>query len=173
VYVFVSQPDVALQDAFIQMLDDYDARDPDYGSRYAAARSDFLAYIQNLYDDERGLVGFVPYSHRWVVSIQGTIVGVVRVRHYIDTDFLANELGHIGYNVPPSQRGRGFGVVTLKAGLDCARELGLERLLLYADTDNPASWRTIERCGGVLEAERYSQYYHCLVRRYWITLLKA
>ena len=171
--VFVSKPDIALQDAFLQMLNDYDAHDPEYGGRYAAARSDFGAYVQSLHEDERGFIGVVPYSHRWVVSIEGTIVGVVRVRHHIYTDFLANELGHIGYDVPPSHRGRGFGVVTLKAGLDCARELGLERVLLYADTDNPASWHTIERCGGVLEAERYSQHYHCLVRRYWITLLQA
>lgn len=40
------------------------------------------------------------------------------------------------------------GVAALRAGLAHAAELGLERVLLYADTDNPASWRTIERCDG-------------------------
>jgi len=168
--VFVSKPDVALHDAFLQMLDDYDVHDPENGGDYAAARSDFVAYVQRLHDDERGFVGLVPCSHRWLVSLQGAVVGVVRVRHKIHTDFLANEVGHIGYDVPPSHRGPGFGVAALKAGLERARELGLERVLLYADTDNPASWHTIERCGGVLEAERYSQHYHCLVRRYWITI---
>lgn len=168
--VFVTKPDVALQDAFLQMLDDYDAHDPGYGQRYAAARADFLAYAQNLHDDERGLVGVVACSHRWLVSPKPAIVGIVRVRHHINTDFLADEVGHIGYDVPPSHRGCGFGVAALNAGLDHAWELGLERVVLYANTDNPASWRTIERCGGVLEAERYSSHYHCLVRRYWITL---
>lgn len=168
--VFVTKPDVALQDAFLQMLDDYDAHDPDYGKKYAAARADFLAYAQNLHDDERGLVGVVACSHRWLVSPKPAIVGIVRVRHHINTDFLADEVGHIGYDVPPSHRGCGFGVAALNAGLDHAWELGLERVVLYANTDNPASWRTIERCGGVLEAERYSSHYHCLVRRYWITL---
>ena len=105
-----------------------------------------------------------------VVSSQGAIVGVVRVRHHINTDFLAEEVGHIGYDVPPTHRRRGFGVAVLKAGLARAREIGLERVLLYADTDNPASWRTIERCGGVFDAERYSPLYNCLVRRYWITV---
>jgi predicted acetyltransferase len=168
--VFVTKPGIALQDAFLQMLDDYDAHDLDYGSQYAAARTDFLVYIQNLHDDERGFVGVVPCSHRWLVNLQSVIVGIVRVRHHIRTDFLANEVGHIGYDVPPSQRGRGFGVAALKAGLEHAREIGLEQVLLYADTDNPASWRIIERCGGVLDAEEYSSHYHCLVRRYWITL---
>ena len=45
--VFVTKPDIALQDAFLQMIDDYNARDPEYGSQYATARSDFLAYVQN------------------------------------------------------------------------------------------------------------------------------
>ncbi len=91
------------------MLDDYDAHDPEYGSKYAAACPDFGGYVQNLLDDERGLIGVAPFSHRWLVGNGDTIVGVVRVRHHISTDFLANELGHIGYDVPPSQRGAASG----------------------------------------------------------------
>jgi predicted acetyltransferase len=170
VNVFVSKPDFALQAGFLQMLDDYDAHDPRNGSHYAAARSDFITYVQNLHNDERGFIGVVPCSHRWLVNSEGTIVGVVRVRHQLNTDFLANEVGHIGYDVPPSQRGRGFGVLALNAGLDHAWELGLAQVVLYADTENPASWRTIEHCGGVLDSEHYSPHYQCLVRRYTITL---
>jgi predicted acetyltransferase len=168
--VYISKPNVALQAGFRQMLDDYDAHDSMNGSHYTAARSDFVAYVQNLHQDERGLIGVVPCSHRWLVHHGGAIVGVVRVRHQLTTDFLVNEIGHIGYDVPPSQRGQGLGVVALKAGLDHARELGLTQVVLYADTDNPASWRTIERCGGLLESEHYSPHYQCLVRRYRITL---
>jgi predicted acetyltransferase len=166
--VFVSKPDVTLQAGFLQMLDDYDAHDPKNSSQYAAARSDFVAYVHDLHEDERGLIGVVPCSHRWLLNREGAIVGVVRVRHQLTTNFLANEVGHIGYDVSPSQRGQGLGVVALKAGLDHARELDLTQVVLYADTDNPASWRTIERCGGVLESEHYSPYYQCLVRRYRI-----
>ena len=168
--VSVSRPDVALRAAFLQMLDDYDAHDPCNGHHYARARPDFPAYVQNLHDDERGLVGVVACSHRWLVSGEGALVGVVRVRHDLPTRFLQEEVGHIGYDVPPAWRGRRLGAVALQAGLEHARQLGLEHVILYADMDNPASWRTIERCGGVLESEHVSPHYKCLVRRYRITL---
>jgi predicted acetyltransferase len=170
VNVYVSKPAIALQAGFLQMLDDYDEHDPGNGRSYASARSDFVGYVQSLGDDERGLVGVTPCSHRWLVDSEGAVIGVVRVRHRLSTDFLAREVGHIGYDVAPSQRGRGMGVVALNAGLEHARELGLTEVVLYADTDNPASWRTIEHCGGILESEHVSPYYQCLVRRYRIIL---
>lgn len=153
------------------MLNDYEANDPENGTFYSAARADFNTYVQSLHDEERGIdfpSGSVPCSHRWLLDEARSVVGVVRVRHNIDTLFLSQEAGHIGYDVPPSQRRRGYGVASLQAGLTRARELGLDRVLLCADAGNPASWRTIERCGGVLERESRSEHYQCFVRRYWI-----
>jgi predicted acetyltransferase len=170
--VFVTKPVVTLETAFLQLLDDYEAHDPANAGHYMAARPDFPHYVQSLLEDERGWIGVVPCSHRWLVDGDGAIVGVVRVRHRL-TEFLAAEVGHIGYDVPPSWRGCGLGAAALHAGLDHARELGLAQVILYADTDNPASWRTIERCAGVLESEHYSSYYGCLVRRYRIALQSA
>lgn len=164
----ITKPTLALHEGFLQMLDDYDTHDPETGTHYHQARNNFATYVQGLHDDEQGLIGIVPHSHRWLVSPEGIVVAVVRVRHHINSELLANALGHIGYDVAPSYRRRGFGIAALQAGLAHAAELGIERALLYADSDNPASWRTIERCGGVLAAEQYSTYYQCLVRRYWI-----
>lgn len=168
--LFVSGPDIVLHDAFLKMLNDYNEHDPENGSKYCTAQSDFIAYVQNLNDDEQGLIGIVPCTHRWLVNTDGAIVGVVRVKHHINTDFLANEIGHIGFDVPPSHRGNGYGAMALKTGLDIAKAVGLTNVVLYADTDNSASWHTIERCGGVFDVEKYSLYYRCLVRRYLIAL---
>ena len=157
--------------AFLQMLADYDSHDPENGKFYERGREDFSAYVQRLADDEEGLnlpPGLVPCSHRWLLDGTGAIVGVVRIRHNISTRFLAEEIGHIGYDVPPSFRGMGYGIACLMTGLEIARTLGLARVLVCADMDNPASWRTIEHCGGILEVERYSPYYKKLFRRYWI-----
>ncbi len=157
--------------AFLQMLADYDSHDPENGKLYEYGREDFPAYVQRLADDEEGVnlpPEVVPCSHRWLLDENGAIAGVVRVRHNIGTRFLAEEIGHIGYDVPPAFRRKGYGIACLKTGLEIARTLNLERVLVCVDTDNPASWRTIEHCGGILEVERLSPHYKKLFRRYWI-----
>jgi len=169
--MIVTRLNLTYRQAFLQMLADYAAYDPENGKLYVRGREDFPAYVQRLADNEEGvnlLSGVVPHSHRWLLDDTGAIVGVVRVLHNIGTRFLAEEIGHIGYDVPPSFRGKGYGIACLKTGLEIACTLNLERVLLCAATDNPASWRTIEHYGGILEVERYSPYYKKLIRRYWI-----
>ena len=169
--MIVTRLSLAHQEAFQRMLEDYESHDPPNGNFYARGRQDFPAYVRSLEHEEQGInlrAGWVPCSHRWLVEDSGAIVGIVRIRHNISSQFLAEEAGHIGYDVPPTFRRLGYGIACLQAGLEQARSLGLERVLLCADTSNPASWRTIEHCGGVLEVERYSAHYQTLVRRYWI-----
>ena len=173
--ITVYKPTATLREAFMAMLNDYSLHDPGTGELYASARWNFDAYVQSSLNHESGFdlhPRFVPCSHRWLVqkdkTEDKTIVGIVRVRHNLDTPFMETQAGHIGYEVPPSQRKRGYGIESLKAGLTVAWEIGLERVLLCADAKNPASWRTIEHCGGMLEREFWSDHHQCLVRRYWI-----
>jgi len=169
--VRIETPSTDLREAFLRMLDDYAAHDPQNGEYYAAARIDFDAYVQRLCQEEQGIdlaPGMAPCSQRWLVNDSGACVAVVSIRHNIDTAFLANEAGHIGYDVAPSFRRQGYGLACLQAGLSEARQSGLARVLLFAVADNIASWKIIERCGGVLESEHLSTHYGVSVRRYWI-----
>ena len=159
--------------AFLCMLDDYAANDPEPGKSYEKGRESFDTFLQYLDFDERGIdlpAGIVPCSHRWLIDEDGEIVGIVRTRHSIDTPLLFDEVGHIGYDVPPAHRGNGYGIKSLEAGLQAARDVGLTKVLVCADEANPPSWRTIERCGGVFERSYWSDYWNCQVRRYWIDL---
>jgi predicted acetyltransferase len=176
VTIDISKLETSHRDVFLKMLDDYDAHDPENGEFYRAGRADFTGYVRRLHDWERGInlpQGWVPCSNRWLIDETRAICGVVRVRHNIDTPFLSQEAGHIGYDVPPSKRGRGYGAACLRAGLVEARRLGLARVLLCAGAGNPASWRTIEACGGVLECEVHSEFFGYPVRRYWIEVPRA
>lgn len=61
---------------------------------------------------------------------------------------IARPQGEVGYWSHPQARGRGL--VTQAARLAIAHaftDLGLERLCLYAATDNTASWAIAQRCG--------------------------
>ncbi|WP_091229490.1 GNAT family N-acetyltransferase [Microbacterium sp. 3J1] len=105
----------------------------------------------------------------WIVD-DGEVVGFLSFRHDLN-DYLREVGGHIGYSVRESRRRRGYASAALRLGLERAREIGLERVLVTCDDDNVGSYRTIEGAAGVLQDVRdQSARGHAMVRRYWITL---
>lgn len=101
------------------------------------------------------------------------LAGVIRIRHHIDHAFLAAEGGHIGYDVAPGYRKKGYGTHILALGLHVAKALGIEKALLITDEDNVASRKIIEYCGGVHERTHGSEHYGGSIVRYWIEVTKA
>jgi predicted acetyltransferase len=96
-------------------------------------------------------------------------LGVSKLRHYL-TPTLEDIGGHIGYNIRPDERGKGYGTQILALTLPHARALGLARVLLTCDTDNIRSARVIMANGGVLTSEGLSPLRGARVSRYWIAL---
>ncbi|WEK61875.1 MAG: GNAT family N-acetyltransferase [Candidatus Microbacterium colombiense] len=112
---------------------------------------------------------FVHNDLYWIVD-EGVVVGFLSLRHELN-EWLREAGGHIGYAVRESRRRRGYASTALALGLDRARELGLDRVLVTCDDDNIASARTIEGAGGVLQdVSDQSARGHALLRRYWIQL---
>ncbi|MEO8922783.1 MAG: GNAT family N-acetyltransferase, partial [Caldimonas sp.] len=93
---------------------------------------------------------------------------VARMRHTIDTPFLSTSGGHIGYDVAPSHRRRGYGHAALQVALSEAARLGVSRVLLYAAKDNAASRAVIECHGGKLESISFSEFWSEQLCKYWI-----
>ncbi|HWS37777.1 MAG TPA: GNAT family N-acetyltransferase [Actinoplanes sp.] len=110
--------------------------------------------------------GRVHCTYRWITE-GDRVVGVIALRHRLN-DLLLEAGGHIGYCVRPAERRRGLATWALGEMLAEARALGLARVLVTCDDDNPASAGVIERNGGVLEDVRDT--WLGVVRRYWITL---
>lgn len=105
----------------------------------------------------------------WIVD-GGEVVGFLSFRHDLN-EWLREAGGHIGYSVRASRRRRGYASTALRLGLDRAREIGLERVLVTCDDDNVGSYRTIEGAGGVLQdVSDQTERGHALLRRYWIAL---
>lgn len=93
--------------------------------------------------------GFVHSEYLWLVK-GGTYLGRVSIRHTLN-ERLREFGGHIGYEIRPTQRRRGYATLALKLALKRCRELGLSRVLLSCDDENVASWRVMQANGGVCE----------------------
>ena len=133
------------------------------------SRTGFAAWVRQLLDRsdpaKATAVGRVPCTFRWIVE-DSQVLGGIALRHELTEHLL--RLGHIGYGVRPSARGRGLATWALGRMLDEGRALALDRVLLVCEEDNIASAKTIERLSGVLEGVQETEY--GTVRRYWITL---
>lgn len=94
------------------------------------------------------------------------IVGIIDLRHHIDHPILGVWGGHIGYTVRPSERRKGYAKEMLRQDIEKAHELGIERVMVTCDADNPASERTIIACGGVYE--KSVEVDGTSIKRFWI-----
>ncbi|MEU4426956.1 GNAT family N-acetyltransferase [Actinoplanes sp. NPDC024001] len=130
----------------------------------------FAAWVARLLIEEDTAIpaedGLVHCSYRWVVD-GDRLLGTISLRHQLN-EWLLEVGGNIGYGIRPSERRRGLARFALREMLAEARRIGLDRVMISCDVDNPASARTIESCGGVLEDVRDTSI--GLIRRYWIAL---
>lgn len=111
------------------------------------------------------LAGQAHCTHRWIVD--GTeLLGGIALRHEF-TDFV-ERMGHIGYGVRASARGRGVATWALGRMLDEARTIGLERVLIVCEPDNIGSATVIGHNGGALDDSPTTDLLQ--PRRYWINL---
>ncbi|TWP38315.1 GNAT family N-acetyltransferase [Leekyejoonella antrihumi] len=122
-------------------------------------------------DSVEGFGAWVDWLHSrpghlwWIVDEDAVLGGIVLRAH---TDDWVQRVGHIGYGIRPSARGRGVATWALDQVLKRAGNLGLAQVLLVCRDENLASRKTIERCGGVLE--QIVDDGRGLARRYWINL---
>ena len=99
--------------------------------------------------------GYVPQTVFWAIDEKGEVIGMVRVRHYLN-DRLRDRGGHIGYYIRRDQRGKGYGKEALYQALAELRKIGEPRALLTVNMDNVSSIKVIEANGGVFESEGQS-----------------
>jgi len=163
-------PSQALVDAYLSYAAEW--RGGGY-ARFDLGPEDFDAFLAKLERDadEATLpAGRVPSATRWLLHGEAgaeRIVATSRLRFWV-TPALENEGGHIGYDVCPSQRGRGYGHAILRHTLVEARRRGIDRVVVTCDEDNLASRRIIEAAGGELLGRGLSEDTGVPVRRYAI-----
>ena len=112
---------------------------------------------------------------KWVVLTQfayvrkgdGRIMGMLQVRHYLN-DYLREYAGHIGYSVRPSERRKGVATAMLKEALPFCKSIGLERVMIACEPNNPGSRGAILNNGGVYWRTVHMDDKNIDLEQYWV-----
>jgi predicted acetyltransferase len=164
---------------------------------YETQAKDFIAEFYEYDSEINGTGGLVPYLEKedysgWVKKILADIdvanvdekkvpaltyfyireidkkiVGMVNIR-LAENELIRTEAGHIGYCIRPTERRKHYASQMLYDSLKVCRRMRIPNVLVSCDKDNIASANTIKSCGGVLDAEFYSETYHEVLQRYVI-----
>lgn len=149
-------PSPEYKDSFIAAVREFQAENNSRAQSYQVLdmdllQSDFDSYLQQLENKRQGIglpEGYVAATNFWLVD-NGEYIGKLDIRHQY-TDYLHQIGGIIGYDIRPSQRGHGYGKLLLKLGLEQARQMDFDELIITCDVDNLASRKVMEANGGQL-----------------------
>ncbi len=131
---------------------------------------DWLQLLKNNSDEKTIKNNWVVTSVFFAVREKDEkIVGIIDIRHSLN-QFLSDYGGHIGYSVRPSERQKGYATRMLTLALDYCKSIGLQKVMLGSYSDNLASIKTIEKCGGIFERE--SPFLNGkMMKIFWITII--
>jgi len=138
---------------------------------YEETKKNFSAFCKKLKDRRKGIglpKGRVPDTYYWLVD-GNTYIGRVSIRHRLNKH-LKKIGGHIGYEIRPSKRGKGYGNKILKLALPKARIIKFKQVLLTCDEDNIASIKIIKSNGGVLSKLESQGKRKPKILKFWINL---
>jgi len=93
--------------------------------------------------------GRVPSFTYWLVD-KGEFIGQITIRFPL-TEMMKKFYGNIGYSIKFSKWRKGYGTKLLSMGIEKAKGLGLDKVLICCDEDNYGSKKVIENNGGILQ----------------------
>src|SRR5262245_60743207 len=165
---FLTRPSVDYETSYLAAVREFqkEGRYSDVDVRLVA--DDFAAFVERLLrraTDDPG-EGRVRETIFWLID-EGEFIGRVSIRHQLNAR-LEKLGGHIGYEIRPTKRLRGYGTQILALALPEAQKLDIKRALVTCDATNIGSRKIIEANGGVLWDELRLIGRYVPVRRYWI-----
>lgn len=142
--------------------------DTHYLNIYKRGLEDFHDYLNDLNNLSKGIEipqGWVRTSTFWLID-NYEVVGVVRVRHQD-----VSTAGHIGYDISPCYRNKGYGTQILKLALVEAEKIGIKEVIITCNIDNIASKKIIEKNNGKLLGTIFDEEENENMYEYSITIV--
>ena len=97
------------------------------------------------------------------------LIGLTNFKTALPEELLRH-IGHIGYAIRPTQRGKGYATELLRESFPLAKSMGLNKVLITCNESNAASAKVIEKNNGVFENNLYVENDKITVKRFWISL---
>ncbi len=130
-------------------------------AKYTTVKSDLLTLeLIDFYEENGPQIPF--YWFDIVLNSTKQKVGKISIR--IGHNYHSYYNGNIGYEVDEEFRGHNYALEACKLVISVAKDHGMDLLYLTCDEDNTASYKTIEKLGGMLvetvrPPEDYFAYY--------------
>lgn len=141
------EPNIKYKKSFENYVLSYQRiNDQHYYDKYKGALENFSDYLKYLYGGsiDNTLNQTQTFTSTFWFVESNEVVGVARIRHQSDPCG-----GHIGYDISPDYRCKGYGYLILEETLRKAKEIGIHEVILTCKVDNVASRKIIEKNGGV------------------------
>ena len=142
--------------------------------RYVESK-DYEGWIKKVKEDKN----FLPNEKKvpactyfFVRESDNRIIGMINIRTTLN-ERLKKHGGHIGYSIRPTERKKGYNKINLYLGLQVCDSYNISKVLMDADINNQASWKTMEALGGKRIKEYYDEEYLETIVKYEIDVKKS
>ncbi len=175
---YFERPGISRKEDAIEYINEFYEYNSDINGSGGLHRflDDYEGWLKKIDEDSKREVSeeHVPaLSYFLVRENDKRIVGMISIRLALN-ESLKKSGGHIGYSIRPTERGKGYNNINLYLGLKVCDRHGIETVFMDADLDNPASWKTMEKFGGVRIREYFdAEEANCMVVDYNIDVKKA
>lgn len=159
------RPHARVRKSFLEAVEEFKPE----GRYHEVSPETFDSYLARLLAMEADPPpGYVADTALWLVR-GDHFIGRLSIRHHLN-EKLERFGGHVGYELRPSERGKGYGTLILRLGLEHARRMGFRRVMLTTDVTNERSIRVIKANGGVLQDRIRVDGRDVDTYRWWIEL---
>jgi predicted acetyltransferase len=171
----IERPHISFYPAFLKFVEDMKTHGEKLWSPFLPKENEspekFVArLLQRELEREKGEQDyFVHETIYWAIDNE-QMIGRISLRHYLEGN-LTKMGGHIGYEVAPSFRNKGFATEMLSQILKTSKAHEIGKLLLTCAPQNIASNKTITKNGGVLTDKVFVEMVNDYRNHYWIHLI--